>query len=257
MTRFTKTFEDKGTKKLAIYFTAGYPNKQDTISIAKAVEAAGADIIEIGMPFSDPLADGPVIQDSSTVALENGMSVVELFEQLKDLRKHVSIPVVLMGYINPVLRYGRVKFLDACKRVGIDGLILPDVPLVEFENTWRAEMQERGLTMTFLVTPETADERVKKIDALSDGFLYLVSSSSTTGGEKSVVMDVDAYTKRIAALNLKNPLMVGFGISDADSFQKATKNTQGAIVGSAFIKLLTKNGKSSEAINTFVKELKG
>lgn len=256
MTRFQTTFNDAKHKKLAIYFTAGFPNKLDTINIAKAVEKAGADIIEIGMPFSDPLADGPVIQDSSTKALENGMCIAELFAQLKELRQHISIPVVLMGYINPVLRYGKTKFLDACKSVGIDGLILPDVPLIEFEKEWKTEMDERGLNMTFLITPETPSERVKQIDALSSGFLYLVSSSSTTGGTEKSKLNIDDYTQRIASLGLKNPLLVGFGISDAASFQSATKNTQGAIVGSAFIKLLANEGVSENGISNFVKQIK-
>lgn len=256
MTRFERCFNDNNTKKLAIYFTAGFPELNDTLSIAKMVEDAGADIIEIGMPFSDPLADGPVIQASSGVALDNGMKLTVLFQQLKELRKLLTIPVVLMGYINPVLRFGRTQFLDACQEVGVDGLILPDVPLDEFENEWKPLMDDRGLSMTFLVTPETTDERVKRIDALSSGFLYLVSSSSTTGGANDVQLNIDAYTKRIASLSLKNPLMVGFGISNADNFQSATKYTHGAIVGSAFIKELTKNGKDAGAISDFVKGIK-
>lgn len=256
MNRFETCFGKSESKKLAIYFTAGYPNLNDTVAIAEMVEKAGADIIEIGMPFSDPLADGPVIQESSGVALDNGMSLKVLFEQLKSLREKVSIPVVLMGYINPVLRYGKIRFLDSCKAVGVDGLILPDVPLSEFEKEWKPEMDERGLTMTFLVTPETPNERVKLIDSLSSGFLYMVSSSSTTGGEKTE-LNIDDYTQRIASLGLKNPLMVGFGISDNDGFNKTTKYTQGAIVGSAFIKLLTQKGTSAQAISEFVKGIKG
>jgi tryptophan synthase alpha chain len=257
MTRFETCFSQTAKKKLAIYFTAGFPELDDTVSIAKMVQDAGADIIEIGMPFSDPLADGPVIQASSGVALDNGMKLTVLFEQLKELRKSVTIPVVLMGYINPVLRFGRTRFLNACQEVGVDGLILPDVPLNEFEKEWKSLMDERGLTMTFLVTPETTDERVKRIDSLSSGFLYLVSSSSTTGGATDVQLSIDHYTQRITSLSLKNPLMVGFGISNADNFQSATKYTDGAIVGSAFIKELTKNGVNRMAITDFIKGIKG
>tara|TARA_R110001592_G_scaffold363221_3_gene681675 strand:- start:69200 stop:69982 length:783 start_codon:yes stop_codon:yes gene_type:complete len=257
MTRFETCFSQTGKKKLAIYFTAGFPELNSTVPIAKMVQDAGADIIEIGMPFSDPLADGPVIQASSGVALDNGMKLTVLFEQLKELRKSVTIPVVLMGYINPVLRYGRTRFLDACQEVGVDGLILPDVPLEEFENEWKPLMDERGLTMTFLVTPETTDERVRRIDSLSTGFLYLVSSSSTTGGANEVQLNIDAYTQRISSLSLKNPLMVGFGISNADNFLSATKFTDGAIVGSAFIKELTKNGMSQNSISDFIRSING
>lgn len=257
MTRFDACFSQTGKKKLAIYFTAGFPELDHTVSIAKMVEDAGADIIEIGMPFSDPLADGPVIQASSGVALDNGMTLRVLFEQLKELRQSVSIPVVLMGYINPVLRFGRTRFLDACQDVGVDGLILPDVPLDEFEKEWKPLMDERGLTMTFLVTPETSEERVRRIDSLSSGFLYLVSSSSTTGGSNEKQLNIDAYAQRIASMALKNPLMVGFGISNAESFQAATQFTDGAIVGSAFIKELTKSGPNPVAVADFVKGIKG
>lgn len=253
MNRFKNCFTTP-TKKLALYFTAGFPNHTDTIRIAEECESSGCDIIEIGMPFSDPLADGPVIQQSSEKALEQGMTIKVLFQQLTDLRKKVNIPVVLMGYLNPVMQYGKEAFLKECKAVGVDGLILPDLPTHEFEANWKPQMDELGLSMTFLVTPETSEERVKMLDKLSSGFLYLVSSSSTTGGEGKSSFSED-YIKRIASYKLNNPLLVGFGIKDNESFNAASQHVNGAIVGSAFIKQLEKDA-TSQGIKNFVNHIK-
>jgi tryptophan synthase alpha chain len=203
----------------------------------QALEANGADLIELGMPYSDPLADGPVIQHSSSIALANGMTIAMLFEQLKDMRKTVAVPVILMGYMNPVLQYGFEQFCADAAAVGVDGLILPDLPEYEFETEYGAIIKKHGLDFIFLVTPETSAERIKKLDSLSTGFLYAVSSSSTTGGEKDF-SPVQDYLQRLQSYNLKNPVLVGFGVKDKASFEAAAANSNGAIIGSAFIKAL-------------------
>ncbi len=235
-----KMKEDK--KLLSIYFTAGYPALDDTVQIIQDLEKSGVDMIEIGLPFSDPLADGPTIQESSTAALRNGMTSEKLFEQLKDIRKVVSIPLIIMGYFNPVLQYGVEEFCKKCEEIGIDGLILPDLPLDVYQNEYEDIFKKYGLLNIFLITPQTSDERIHQIDAASDGFIYMVSSASVTGS-KSGFGDVQtSYFKRIAKMNLKNPQIVGFGIKDAETFQQATKTAKGAIIGSAFIKFLTEKG---------------
>lgn len=236
--RLNELFERKKEPILSIYFTAGYPKLDSTLDIAEALGKAGADFLEIGFPYSDPLADGPVIQNSSQVALQNGMSLKVLFEQLKDLRKRVSIPVLLMGYVNPVLQYGVENFCRSCAEVGVDGTIVPDLPMVEYEELYKNCFLENKLSNIFLVTPQTSPERIRKIDALSNGFIYLLSSSSTTGKNLEVSQKTEQYFSRIQQMNLENPAMVGFGISDQQSFGKAAQYTRGAIVGSAFMKFL-------------------
>lgn len=238
MNRLKKTFEEKKGNLLSIYYTAGYPAVDDTMAIAEALEAAGADFLEIGIPYSDPVADGPVIQHSSQAALDNGMTVKLLFSQLKDLREKLSIPVLLMGYINPILQFGMEKFCQACAETGIDGIIVPDLPMFEYERYYKEMFDKYGISNIFLVTPFTSEERIRKIDALSTSFIYLVSSSATTGKNLQVSHDTESYFARIAAMNLNNKLMVGFGISDALSFNKAAQYANGAIIGSAFVKLL-------------------
>ena len=238
MNRIKELFDTKKSPVLSIYYTAGYPNLDSTLEIARALEQAGADFIEIGFPYSDPLADGPVIQKSSQTALKNGMTLKVLFEQLKALRKDVTIPVLLMGYFNPVLQYGVENFCKSCKECGIDGLIIPDLPMDEYENLYKDCFLNNGLSNIFLVTPQTSEARIKKIDGLSSGFIYLLSSSSTTGKNLSLSAEGDAYFSRIRDLKLKNPTMIGFGISDQTSFNKAAEYTRGAIVGSAFVKFL-------------------
>ncbi|GLU42414.1 tryptophan synthase subunit alpha [Allomuricauda sp. NBRC 101325] len=247
-----KLSEDK--KILSIYFTAGYPKLDDTVQIIQDLEKSGVDLIEIGLPFSDPLADGPTIQESSTAALKNGMHSELLFEQIKDIRKSVSIPLILMGYFNPVLQYGVEKFCQKCEKIGIDGLILPDLPLDVYQEEYEALFKKHGLINVFLITPQTSDERIKAIDDASEGFIYMVSSASTTGAKSGFGQEQSAYFERIANMNLKNPQIVGFGISNAETFNQATEKAKGAIIGSAFIKHLTENGVDS--IGGFVRQIR-
>ena len=236
----TKLQEDK--KLLSIYFTAGYPALNDTVQIIQDLEKNGVDMIEIGLPFSDPLADGPTIQESSTAALKNGMTTEILFNQLKDIRKTVSIPLIIMGYFNPMLQYGVEAFCKKCQEIGIDGLILPDLPLDVYQEDYEAIFKKYGLINVFLITPQTSDIRIRQIDDASNGFIYMVSSASVTGSKSGFGQEQESYFERIAAMNLKNPQIVGFGIKDEETFQQATKTAKGAIIGSAFIKHLTANG---------------
>lgn len=247
-----KMQEDK--KLLSIYFTAGYPALNDTVQIIQDLEKNGVDMIEIGLPFSDPLADGPTIQDSSRAALKNGMTTEKLFEQLKDIRKTVSIPLVVMGYFNPMLQYGVAAFCKKCHEIGIDGIIMPDLPLDVYQASYQAIFKKYGLINVFLITPQTNDERIHQIDAASDGFIYMVSSASVTGSKSGFGNTQTEYFERIAKMNLKNPQIVGFGIKDAETFHAATKNAKGAIIGSAFIKHLTANGIG--AVSDFVKKIR-
>ncbi len=247
-----KLQEDK--KILSIYFTAGYPALEDTVTIITGLEKNGVDMIEIGLPFSDPLADGPTIQKSSTAALQNGMHTELLFRQLKDIRKKVAVPLVMMGYFNPVLQYGVEKFCQRCRDIGIDGLILPDLPLEVYQEEYEATFKKYGLVNIFLITPQTSEERIRRIDNATDGFIYMVSSASTTGAREGFGAEQKAYFERIAAMGLKNPLIVGFGISNAATFEQATANAKGAIIGSAFIKFLTENGAAS--LSGFVKRIR-
>lgn len=243
-----KLQEDK--KLLSIYFTAGYPNINDTVSIIKDLEKSGVDMIEIGLPFSDPLADGPTIQDSSTAALKNGMTTERLFEQLADIRQSVSIPLIIMGYFNPVLQYGVEAFCKKCQEIGIDGLILPDLPADVYDEQYKSTFEKYGLINVFLITPQTSDERIRYIDSISDGFIYMVSSASTTGAKTGFGDIQSEYFKRIDAMNLNNPQIVGFGISNNDTFTQATRYAKGAIIGSAFIKHVTQKG--TDDIKSFV-----
>jgi tryptophan synthase alpha chain len=241
-------------KLLSIYFTAGYPELEDTVPIIERLEAAGVDMIEIGLPFSDPLADGPTIQASSTTALRNGMSTEVLFDQLKDIRQTVSIPLIIMGYFNPVLQYGVEAFCQRCAAIGIDGLILPDLPVDVYNEQYRAIFERHGLVNVFLITPQTAEERIHYIDSVSNGFIYMVSSASTTGAQSGFGKNATAYFKRVAAMDLKNPQIVGFGISDSDTFTQATAFAKGAIIGSAFIKHLSQHGV--DTISNFIGTIK-
>jgi tryptophan synthase alpha chain len=259
MSRIKNLFEqNKGRPILNVYCTAGYPQLNSTLDIMKALYENGADIIELGMPYSDPLADGPVIQHSGSIALANGMTIGKLFEQLKDFRKSPSsggvgeaVKLILMGYMNPVLQYGFEKFCADAATVGIDGLILPDLPEHEFETEYGAIIKKYGLDFIFLVTPETSDERIKKLDSLSSGFLYAVSSSSTTGSDKNMT-DVSAYLKKLKSMQLKNPVLVGFGIKDKQSFDAACEHADGAIIGTAFIKALEGSVNLGKTIKEFI-----
>jgi len=247
-----KLQEDK--KILSIYFSAGYPKLDDTVKIIEDLEKNGVDLIEIGLPFSDPLADGPTIQESSTEALKNGMHTALLFEQLKHIRKTVSIPLIIMGYFNPVLQYGVEAFCAQCEKIGIDGLILPDLPLDVYKEEYEAIFKKHGLINVFLITPQTSEERIRAIDDASEGFIYMVSSASTTGAQQGFGSEQSDYFDRISQMDLKNPQIVGFGISNAETFQQATQKAKGAIIGSAFIKHLTKNGV--DTIGDFVKQIR-
>lgn len=250
MSRIKRLFQAKRDKVLNVYCTAGYPQLDSTIQLMGCLQNNGVDLIELGMPYSDPLADGPVIQASSTRALQNGMTISKLFEQLKDFRNQIHVPVILMGYLNPLLQYGFEKFCAKAAEVGIDGLIIPDVPMYEYEMEYREVIQKYGLDFIFLVTPETSEDRIKKLDELSSGFLYAVSSSSITGSEKDFSA-VENYLKRLKEMNLKNPILVGFGIKDKVTFQAACKYANGAIIGSAYIKAI-ENSNTEEATKIFL-----
>ena len=254
MNRIDNLFKNKPSDVLTIYFTAGYPNLDDTGSIILDLAKAGVDLIEIGMPYSDPLADGPVIQASSKQALKNGMNLDLLFDQLKDIRSKTQVPLVLMGYYNQVIQYGLEPFCKKANQVGVDGLILPDLPLDEYKKLCAPLFMQYELTCTFLVTPSSTDERIREIDAASSGFLYAVSSHSITGGDSA--NNLSDYGSRLAALNLKNPIQVGFGIHDAKSFQAATAIANGGIIGSAFIKALSKEELLSNKIRSFVEGIR-
>ncbi|MBC8753624.1 tryptophan synthase subunit alpha [Kordia sp. YSTF-M3] len=247
-----KLQEDK--KLLSIYFTAGYPSLNDTVGVLQNLEKSGVDMVEIGLPFSDPLADGPTIQASSTQALENGMTSEILFEQLTDIRKTVSIPLIIMGYLNPMMQYGIEAFCAKCKEVGIDGLIIPDMPVNVYHEQFQAIFEKYGLINVFLITPQTSEERIRFIDSISDGFIYMVSSAGTTGAKSSFGNAQSDYFDRIGNMNLKNPQVVGFGISNRETFTQATSKAKGAIIGSAFIKHLTKHGV--DTISDFINEIR-
>lgn len=240
---------------LSIYFTAGYPTLDSTLQVAKALEAAGVDFLEIGFPYSDPVADGPTIQHSSEEALKNGMTLQVLFEQLRDLRKHVSIPVFLMGYVNPVIQFGVENFCKACREVGVNGTIIPDLPMYEYEELYKSTFEENGISNIFLVTPQTSEQRIRKIDKLSSSFIYLLSSNSTTGKNLEVKDQAESYFKRIQDMDLDNPFIIGFGISNQETFRKATTYANGAIVGTAFVKLLAEEDYLKK-IPEFIKSLR-
>lgn len=254
MSRIKEIFNKQKSNVLNVYCTAGYPQLNSTLEVMKSLQQNGANIIELGMPYSDPLADGPVIQQSGSIALANGMTIAKLFEQLKDFRKEISIPVILMGYMNPVLQYGFEKFCANAAAVGIDGLILPDLPEYEFETEYGATIKKHGLDFIFLVTPETSEERIKKLDDLSTGFLYAVSSSSTTGSDKKTA-NTDDYLKKLKGMKLKNPVLVGFGISNKQSFDAVCQLADGAIIGSAYIKALENNADVNAATKSFLSSI--
>lgn len=251
MSRIQNVLATSEKPLLSVYFTAGYPNCNDTLPILEYLQEAGVSMVEVGMPFSDPLADGPVIQHSSQVALQNGMTLDVLFDQLSDLRQGIQIPVVLMGYLNPVLQYGIERFVQKAVEVGIDGVILPDLPLDEFEAEYADLFKASGLDFIFLVTPETAADRLHRIDALSTAFIYAVSSSSTTGKNTNVISQQD-YFKRLRDQGLTHPVMVGFGIRDKDTFEAATAYARGAIIGTAFIQAIEKDQPLKQAVQDFM-----
>ncbi len=259
MSRISDLFARKNKDVLNVYCTAGFPEVTSTVEVMEALVAAGVDLIELGIPYSDPLADGNVIQASSAKALNNGMNIPLLFEQLKDIRntgsKLQDVPVVFMGYLNPILQYGFERFCKQTEESGIDGLIIPDIPMYEFEKEYQSIINKYHLDFIFLVTPETSEERIKKLDSLSSGFLYAVSSSSLTGSDKDF-NSVEDYLKRLQSYKLKNPVLVGFGIKDKSTFNAASKYSNGAIIGSAYIQALANANEIDEATAKFIKSVR-
>jgi tryptophan synthase alpha chain len=255
MNRINKLFQTKKDHILSVYFTAGYPTADSTVNIIKSLAECGVDMIEIGIPFSDPMADGPVIQASSSSALKNGMNLRMLFDQLKYIRKEVQVPLLLMGYLNPVLQFGIEKFCSSCMLTGIDGVILPDLPVDVFSNEYAAYFQQSDLVNIFLITPQTSEERIRMIDRESSGFIYMVSSSATTGIRGSFSEAQIDYFTRIRNMKLKNPVMVGFGISDRATFETVCQYGQGAIIGSAFVKMLAETKDIRNGIRQFTADI--
>jgi tryptophan synthase alpha chain len=253
--RIQTLFKNKEGKILSVYFTAGYPKLNDTVDIIKELEQNGVDLIEIGIPFSDPVADGPVIQHSSEIALKNGMTLHLLFNQLEKIRDQVSIPLIMMGYFNPIMQFGIENFCQKCQKTGIDGAIIPDLPMDVYENDYKELFEKYNLVNIFLITPQTPELRIRRIDSLSSGFIYMVSSSSTTGIKTNVIDSQSDYFRRIRAMKLHAKLLAGFGISDRSSFEKACAYTSGAIIGSAFIKALSREGTIKEKVNAFVQNI--
>ena len=253
MNRIDQKFqEDK--KLLSIYFSAGHPNLEDTVPILKKLQAAGVDMVEIGLPFSDPLADGPTIQESSTKALRNGMTTEKIFSQLENIREHIDIPLVLMGYFNPMMQYGIEKFCQRCEAIGIDGLIIPDLPVDVYHQEYKTLFDAHGLYNMFLITPQTPEERIRYIDQVSNGFIYMVSSASVTGAKNTFGQTQTDYFNRIAQMGLSTPTVVGFGISNAETYTAATTHSKGAIIGSAFIQFLENEGV--DKIDQFVSSIR-
>jgi tryptophan synthase alpha chain len=252
LNRLTKLFENKRENLLTVYFTAGYPKLDDTETIICSLAESGANIIEIGIPYSDPLADGPVIQESGMAAIDNGMTLQVLFNQLTDIRTKTQVPLILMGYFNQLLQYGVDKFLDDCVKTGIDGLIIPDLPLMEYEQFYKDKLTQRNISISFLITPQTEESRIHKVDALSTGFIYVVSDSSITGMKTGISSQQISYFERIKSLQLKTPQLIGFGISDRESYLTASKYANGAIIGSAFIKHLKDKNEVDKATADFI-----
>lgn len=255
MNRIEELFNRKSKRILNVYFTAGYPQLNDTAAILECLEQSGADLIEIGIPFSDPIADGPTIQESNGIALDNGMTLKLLLEHLKDIRSKVNIPIILMGYINPILQYGIEAFCQKCEEVGVDGLILPDLPMFEYLEVHKPLFEKHGLFNIFLITPQTSEARIREIDENSNGFIYMVSSASTTGAKTGISDAQELYFERVNAMNLKNPTLIGFGISNKETFDKACKNANGAIIGSAFVKAISASEDLPRDINEFTKSI--
>jgi tryptophan synthase alpha chain len=255
MNRIDTLFATKKENILSVYFTAGYPQFGDTVPILTQLAEAGVDLIEVGIPFSDPMADGPVIQQSSTIALNNGMTLRKLFDQLDGIRQRTDIPLILMGYLNPILQYGIENFCRDCARVGIDGMIVPDLPLADYLRDFKPVLDRYGLYCIMLITPETSEERIRLIDESTSGFVYMVSTASTTGARESFDEKTLDYFRRIDQMQLRNPRMIGFGISNRTTFEAATKYAAGAIVGSEFIRTLGETASTEEAVSAFIQKM--
>jgi len=255
MNRLNKLFQEKKNNLFSIYFTAGYPELNSTLDIAEALERAGVDFLEIGFPYSDPVADGPTNQHSSQQALNNGMTLNVLFDQLKDLRKRVNLPILLMGYVNPIVQYGVERFCKKAAEVGVDGVIVPDLPMYEYESMYSRFFIDNGVSNVFMVTPQTSPERIRRIDELSNSFIYLLSSSSITGGSLHMSVNIEDYYKRVKAMQLNNPTIIGFGITDKESFDKACRYANGAIIGSRFVRLMGEENYL-EKIPAFIRSIK-
>ncbi|NOS91882.1 MAG: tryptophan synthase subunit alpha [Cyclobacteriaceae bacterium] len=254
--RVISLFEKKNKNILSVFYTAGFPTLNATQEIAQALQEGSVDMIELGIPFSDPVADGPTIQASNKIALDNGMTVALLLEQLKEIRKTVSVPILLMGYLNPVLQYGIERFVKDAAAAGADGFILPDLPLDEYLDSWQSLVEQHGLVTTFLISPTTSEERIRKVDGATKGFIYAVSSSSTTGTRSGFDEEQIAYFQRLKTLNLSNPYLIGFGVSNRETYQTVCEYAHGAIIGSAFIKLLQSSANHQQDIQTFISQLK-
>lgn len=254
MNRIKLLFDLKKDKIFSVYFTAGFPKLNDTVPTLKALQANGVDIVEIGVPFSDPMADGIVIQHSSQQALKNGMSIRHLFSQLTEIRDCIHIPLVMMGYLNPIMQFGFEDFCAECSRVGVDGMIIPDLPMSDFLNEYKEIAENYGLEFIFLITPETSDDRIRLIDSHTNGFIYMVSSAAVTGTQNSFDIKVE-YFNRINAMNLKNPRLIGFGISNKSTLDMVNKYSSGAIVGSAFIKALQETKDVEKGVELLLQKL--
>ncbi|MBR5434201.1 MAG: tryptophan synthase subunit alpha [Bacteroidales bacterium] len=249
MNRINQLFKTKTNNILSLYFCAGSPTLDGTVSVLQTLEQRGIDMVEIGIPFSDPMADGPVIQTAATKALRNGMSLKLLFSQLQNIRQTVHIPLILMGYLNPVIQFGFENFCKKCVEVGVDGMILPDLPFKDYMEQYKPIADKYDVRIIMLITPETSEERIRFIDEHTDGFIYMVSSAATTGAQQSFNDEKQAYFNRVHAMNLRNPLMIGFGISNKQTLDAAQANAQGAIIGSKFVQLLDEaNGDAEKAM---------
>jgi tryptophan synthase alpha chain len=253
--RINQLFAAKSSNILSIYFTAGYPHLEDTLPVMCALQANGVDMVEVGIPFSDPMADGPVIQASGNAALKNGMTLKKLFSQLEGMRPEITMPVLLMGYLNVVMQYGLEAFCHDCQKAGVDGVILPDLPMQDYLDEFKPMMDRYGLAMVLLITPDTSDERIREIDAHTSSFIYMVSSASTTGAQQSFNDSKQAYFRRINSMGLRNPRLIGFGISNKATLDAAFENASGAIIGSKFVDCLTNTGSVEKAVDVLLKAI--
>lgn len=257
MNRINQLFQHKHERVLSVFSTAGFPQLNSLPQVLQALQDNGVDLVEIGMPFSDPTADGPTIQHSNTIAIRNGMTLEVLFAQLKDIRQTIHLPLILMGYVNPVLQFGIERFLEQAAAVGIDGIIIPDLPMYEFESMYAPAFKKHGLGNIFLITPQTSEDRIRKVDAITDSFIYAVSTNSITGGQLDFNEQQAAYFGKLKAMDLKNPVLAGFGIRDKQTFDFASGYLNGAIIGSAFVKAIEQSTDLAADIRSFIQSVRG